>query len=152
VDVRFEPIAGPEPIYLAHTKDHPPAASLPSLLKEEAAETAASSDPASHIEMLLKLGRNAGELAVERAADRIDCRNNHNGNAGGNKSVFDRGGTGFVFQKRENSRHVTNSLWLFYVRYVTPVSLRNRAAMPYKPRGFVSIFPTFKISRPRLLR
>jgi hypothetical protein len=94
------------------TKRPSPGRSLCHFQKEKPPATAASPDPATW-SILLELGRNAGELAVERAADRIDRRNNHNGNARGDEPVLDRGGTGFVFQKRENLRHVTNSLLLF---------------------------------------
>src|SRR5215468_10213472 len=51
---------------------------------------------------LLQLGRNAVELAVERAADRIDRRNDHNGDASSDEAVLNRGRTRLVFQKREN--------------------------------------------------
>ena len=38
--------------------------------------------------MLLELGRNARELGIERRADRIDCRDDHDRNAGGDQTVF----------------------------------------------------------------
>lgn len=42
------------------------------------------------MERLLQLGRDAGELAVEGRADRVDRGNNHDGNAGRDEAVFDR--------------------------------------------------------------
>jgi hypothetical protein len=54
-----------------------------SVSKKEAAKAAASLDPASHMEMLLKLGRNAVEFSVEAGADRIDGSDDHDWNTGG---------------------------------------------------------------------
>ena len=59
--------------------------------------------------MLLKLGRNAGEIGVERAADRIDRRNNHNGNASSDQTIFDRGSSRIVFQKSEDFGHLVGA-------------------------------------------
>jgi hypothetical protein len=59
-------------------------------------------------ERLLKLGRDAGELAVERAADRVDRRNDHHGDTGGDETILDRGSAGLVFEKRNNFGHVAS--------------------------------------------
>jgi hypothetical protein len=56
--------------------------------------------------VLLELGRNARELGIECRADRIDSRNDHDRNAGGDQTIFNRGRAGFVLEKRENFQHV----------------------------------------------
>jgi hypothetical protein len=59
------------------------------------------------MEMLLQLGRNTLELAVEVGANRVDGRDNHDRNASGDQPVFDCSCTGFIFEKRKHARHVT---------------------------------------------
>jgi hypothetical protein len=54
------------------------------------------------MECLLQLGRDAVELAVERAANGIDSRDDHNGNAGSDEAVLDRGSAGLVLEKRND--------------------------------------------------
>ena len=49
-------------------------------------------------EILLQLGRNARELAVERRADRIDRRDDHDRDTGGDQAVFDRSRTRLVLE------------------------------------------------------
>jgi hypothetical protein len=68
--------------------------------------------PAHVDETLFQLGRNAVELRVQGGADRIDRRNNYNGNASGDETVLDRGRTRLVLQERKNLRHLTHSIWL----------------------------------------
>jgi hypothetical protein len=51
---------------------------------------------------LLELRRDAGELAVERAAERVHNGDDRNGNASGDQTVFDSGRTGLILQKRNN--------------------------------------------------
>jgi hypothetical protein len=61
----------------------------------------------SHMEMLLQLGRNTLEFAVEVGANRVDGGDNYDRNASGNQPVFDCSCTRLIFEKRRNSRHVT---------------------------------------------
>jgi hypothetical protein len=49
-------------------------------------------------EILLQMGRNARELAVERGADRIDRRNDHDRDTGGDQAVFNRSRTRLVLE------------------------------------------------------
>jgi hypothetical protein len=53
------------------------------------------------MEMLLQLGRNTLELAVEVGADRVNGGDNHNRNPSGDQPIFDCSCTGFIFEKRE---------------------------------------------------
>jgi len=53
-------------------------------------------------ESLLQLGRDAGELAVEGRADRIDGRDDHNGNASGDEAIFNGRRTRLILQKRKH--------------------------------------------------
>jgi hypothetical protein len=79
--------------------------------------TAASPDPATW-SALLKLGRNARELAVEGGADRIDRRNDHNRNTGGDQAVFNRGRTRNLLRTSQISRtSVRSFLTLILTRY-----------------------------------
>src|SRR5262245_4802572 len=73
---------------------------------------AAPIEPVSHMEMLLKLGRNAGELGVQGGTNRIDCRYDHDRNSGGNQTVFNGRGTRLIPKKCKHARHVTTSLLL----------------------------------------
>jgi len=61
-------------------------------------------------ESLLQLGRNARELAVERGADRIDRRNDHDRDTGGDQAVFNCSRTRLVLEKRKQLRHLTHSI------------------------------------------
>ena len=65
---------------------------------------------------LLELRRDAGETAVEGRADRIDGRDDHNGNASGDEAVLDRGRSRFVLQKRYDFRHLSLQYWCVVVR------------------------------------
>jgi hypothetical protein len=58
--------------------------------------------PIQPLECLLQLGRDAGELAVERAADGVDSRDDYNGNAGCDEAIFDRGSARLVLEKRND--------------------------------------------------
>lgn len=52
--------------------------------KKEAAIAAASLDPASHMEMLLELGRNAVELGIQAGTDGVDRGDDDYGNSRSN--------------------------------------------------------------------
>ena len=59
---------------------------------------------------LLQLSGNARELAIERTADRIDRRDDHYRDAGGDQAVFNRGRTRLVLEKRKQLGHLTHSI------------------------------------------
>jgi hypothetical protein len=80
--------------------------------KKEAAISGGSDRTSKPWSVLLKLGRNAGELAVERGADRIDRGDDHDRNARSNQTVFNGRSAGFILEERKDARHVTNSLSL----------------------------------------
>jgi hypothetical protein len=61
-------------------------------------------------EILLQLGRNARELAVERRADRIDRRDDHDRDTGGDQAVFNCSRTRLVLEKRKQLRYLTHSI------------------------------------------
>lgn len=53
---------------------------------------------------LLQGGADGVELAAEGGADAVDGSNDGNRDAGSDQTVFDRRGTGFVLEKRQNER------------------------------------------------
>lgn len=59
--------------------------------------------------MLLELRRDALELGIQRATQRIDNCDDRNRNAGGNEPVFDRGRRRLVPEERYKLRHVTSA-------------------------------------------
>jgi len=75
-------------------------------VKKKPPVKAASSDPSHKESVLLELSRNARELGIERCADRIDGCDDHDRNAGGDQTIFNRGRARLVPEKRENLRHV----------------------------------------------
>jgi hypothetical protein len=69
------------------------------------AATAAASMLQTGVWGLFKLGRDAREFFVERAAQPIDHCDDRNRNACCDQAVFDGGSAGFVLQKRNNLGH-----------------------------------------------
>jgi len=66
---------------------------------------AASSEPATW-SVLLELGRDRLELRVQGCTDRIDRRDDHNRNAGGDQTIFDGGSARLVFEERKKGMHL----------------------------------------------
>jgi hypothetical protein len=90
-------------------------ASIPPV-NEKGAAVSGGSGCVQVMSQLLKLGRDAVELGVEARADRIDRGNDHDRNAGGNQTIFNRGGAGLILQKSKDLRHLTRSMWLYAAR------------------------------------
>lgn len=69
---------------------------------------------------LLQRGADRVKLAAERGADTIHGGNDGNRDAGGNQTILDRSGTGFVLEKRQNERLHGGSTSVFYTRGTGP--------------------------------
>jgi hypothetical protein len=52
----------------------------------------------------LQRGADRAKVAAQLGADTLHGGNDGNGDTGGNQAVFDRGGTGFIVEKRQNER------------------------------------------------
>jgi hypothetical protein len=74
--------------------------------KKEAAERRLPCRSA-RAEVIFQQGRDAGEFGVQRAAETVDHGDDGNRDAGGDQTVFDGGGAGFILQKRDNLGHET---------------------------------------------
>ena len=72
--------------------------------KKKPPSRAASSDPATW-SVLLELGRDSIESAIEGRTHCIDAGDNHDRNTSRDQAVFNRGGARLILQKRKGFKH-----------------------------------------------